>query len=143
FRGGSSRVRPELVAACAFLGAAFLLKQPAAIAAVPLGIYLLLPSYRVSRSLTRTNSIIQAAMLTAGFFAALGLVTIVLWKQGILHDAFYWTIADHDVPHVFWHKGIVTTVTFVAACLALVIGAILFCRYWGAIWEGNLAERRA
>ena len=84
-----------------------LLKQPAAIAAVPLGIYLLLPSYRASRSLTRTNSIIQAAMLTAGFFAALGLVTIVLWKQGILHDAFYWTIADHDVPHVFWQKGIV------------------------------------
>src|SRR5213596_1802577 len=143
FRRGSSRLRPELFAAGAFLGAAFLLKQPAAIAAVPLGIYLLLPSYRVSRSLTRTNSIIQAAMLTAGFFAALGLVTIVLWKQGILHDAFYWTIADHDVPHVFWHKGIVTTVTFVAACLPLVIGAILACRDRDEIWAGKMAERRA
>ena len=85
FRRGSSRLRPELFLAGALLGAAFLLKQPAAIAAVPLGIYLLLPSYRASRSLTRTNSIIQAAMLTAGFFAALSLVTIVLWKQGILH----------------------------------------------------------
>ena len=143
FRRGSSRLRPELFAAGAFLGAAFLLKQPAAIAAVPLGIYLLLPSYRVSRSLTRTNSIIQAAMLTTGFFAALGLVTIVLWKQGILHDAFYWTIADHDVPHVFWHKGIVTTVTFVAACLPLVIGAILACRDRDEIWAGKMAERRA
>ena len=61
FRRSSSRLRPELFAAGAFLGAAFLLKQPAAIAAVPLGIYLLLPSYRASRSLTRTNSIIQAA----------------------------------------------------------------------------------
>jgi hypothetical protein len=86
------------------LGAAFLFKQPAAIAAVPLGIYLLLPSYRASRGLTRTNSIIQATMLTIGFVAALGLVTIGLWKQGILRDAFYWTIVDHDVPHVFGGK---------------------------------------
>ena len=143
FRRGSSRLRPELFLAGALLGAAFLLKQPAAIAAVPLGIYLLLPSYRASRSLTRTNSIIQAAMLTAGFFAVLGLVTIVLWKQGILHDAFYWTIADHDVPHVFWHKGIVNTLTFVAACLPLLIGAILACRDKDEIWAGKTAERTA
>src|SRR5216117_4328967 len=87
FRRSSSRLRPELFAAGALLAAAFLLKQPAAIAAVPLGIYLLLPSYRASRSLARTNSIIQAAMLTAGFFAVLGLVTIILWEQGILHEA--------------------------------------------------------
>src|SRR6266576_3849901 len=141
FRRNSSRMRPELFAAGVFLGAAFLLKQPAAIAAVPLGIYLLLPSYRVSRSLTRTNSIIQAAMLTAGFFAALGLVTIVLWKQGILHDAFYWTIADHDFPHVFWQKGIVQTLTFLGACLPLVIGAITACRDKDEIWAGKTAER--
>src|SRR5256884_9036534 len=63
FRRSSSRLRPELFAAGALLGAAFLLKQPAAIAAVPLGIYLLLPSYRASRSLTRMNSIIHATML--------------------------------------------------------------------------------
>src|SRR5437667_7491435 len=143
FTRTSARLRPELLVAGALLGAAFLLKQPAAIAAVTLGIYLLLPSYRISRSLTRTNSIIQATILTVGFFAALGLVTIVLWKQGILHEAFYWTIADHDVPHVFWHKGIVTTVTFVAACLPLVIGAILACRDRDEIWAGKMAERRA
>jgi 4-amino-4-deoxy-L-arabinose transferase-like glycosyltransferase len=143
FRRGSSRLRAEVFAAGAFLGAAFLLKQPAAIAAVPLGIYLLLPSYRASRSLTRTNSIIQAAMLTAGFFAALGLVTVVLWKQGILHDAFYWTIADHDVPHVFWQKGIVNTLIFLGACLPLVIGAIMACRGKGEIWAGKIAERTA
>src|SRR6266699_3768535 len=118
-RRSSSRLRPELFPAGALLGAAFLLKQPGAIAAVPLGIYLLLPSYRARRSLTRTNSIIQAAILTAGFFAALGLVTIVLWKQGILDDAFYWTIADHDVPHVFWQKGIVNTLIFLGVCLPL------------------------
>jgi 4-amino-4-deoxy-L-arabinose transferase-like glycosyltransferase len=143
FRRSSSRLRPELFAAGALLGAAFLFKQPAAIAAVPLGIYLLLPSYRVSRSLPRMNSIIQAAMLTTGFFAALGLVTIVLWKQGILYDAFYWTIADHDVPHVFWQKGIVNTLIFLGACLPLVIGAILACRDKQRIWVGRSAERTA
>ena len=143
FRRSSSRLRPELFAAGALLGAAFLLKQPAAIAAVPLGIYLLLPSYRTSRSLTRTNSIIQAAILTLGFFAALGLVMILLWKQGILHEAFYWTIADHDVPHVFWQKGIVNTLIFLGACLPLVIGAIMACRDKVEIWAGRTAERTA
>ncbi|MEP6586171.1 MAG: glycosyltransferase family 39 protein [Candidatus Udaeobacter sp.] len=141
FRRSSSRVRPELFPTGALLCAAFLLKQPAAIAAVPLGIYLLLPSYRASRSLTRMNSIIQASMLTAGFFAALGLVTIVFWKQGILYDAFYWTIADHDVPHLFWQKGIVQTLTFLGACLPLVIGVIIACRDKDEIWDGKRAER--
>jgi 4-amino-4-deoxy-L-arabinose transferase-like glycosyltransferase len=143
FRRSSSRLRPELFLGGALLGAAFLLKQPAAIAAVPLGIYLLLPSYRANRSLTRTNSIIQAATLTAGFFAVLGLVTIVLWKQGILHEAFYWTIADHDIPHVFWQKGIVHTLMFLGVCLPLVIGAILACRDKDEIWAGKTAERTA
>jgi len=143
FRRSASPVRPELFPAGALLGAAFLLKQPAAIAAVPLGIYLLLPSYRVSRNLTLTNSIIQATMLTLGFFVTLGSVAIILWKQGILHDAFYWTIADHDVPHVFLHKGIVNTLTFVAACLPLVIGVILACRDKDEIWTGKTAERTA
>jgi 4-amino-4-deoxy-L-arabinose transferase-like glycosyltransferase len=143
FRRSSSRPRPLLFAAGALLAAAFLLKQPAAIAAVPLGIYLLLPSYRASRSLTPTNSIIQAAMLTAGFFAALGLVTIILWKQGILHEAFYWTIADHDVPHVFWQKGITRTLAFLGACLPLVIGSIMACRSKSELWPGRIPERAA
>jgi 4-amino-4-deoxy-L-arabinose transferase-like glycosyltransferase len=142
FRRSSSRLRPELFPAGALLGAAFLLKQPAAIAAVPLGIYLLLPSYRTSR-LTRANSIIQATMLTVGFFAAVGLVTLVLWKQGILPDAFYWTIADHDIPHVFWEKGILHTLAFIGACLPLVVGAIMGCRNKSDIWAARTAERTA
>ena len=141
FRQSSSRLRPELFAAGALLAAAFLLKQPAAISAVPLGTYLLLPSYRTSRRLTRTNSIIQATMLTGGFFAALGLVTIVLWKQGILRDAVYWTIADHDVPHVFWQKGILITLVFLGTCLPLVIGAIMAFRDQSKIWAERTAER--
>lgn len=143
FRRSSSRLRPELFPAGALLGAAFLFKQPAAIAAVPLGIYLLLPSYRTSRSLTRTNSIVQATMLTVGFFAALGCVTIVLWKQGILRDAFYWTIANHDIPHVFWEKGILVTLAFIGACLPLVVGAIMACQDKSEIWAARTAERTA
>lgn len=143
FRGSSSRLRSELFVAGALLGVAFLLKQPAAIAAVPLGIYLLLPSYRASRSLTRINSIIQATTLTAGFFAVLGLVTIVLWKQGILRDAFYWTITDHDVPHVFWEKGILLTLAFIGVCLPLIVGAIMAWRDKSEIWAAKTAERTA
>ena len=143
FRRSSSRLRPELFLAGALLGGAFLLKQPAAIAAVPLGIYLLLPCYRASRDFTPTNSIIQATMLTLGFFAALGLVSIVLWKQGILHDAFYWTIADHDVPHVFWQKGIVNTLIFLGTCLRLLFGTIMACRDKSKVWTGKTAERTA
>jgi 4-amino-4-deoxy-L-arabinose transferase-like glycosyltransferase len=143
FRRGASRMRPELFLSGALLCGAFLLKQPAAIAAVPLGIYVLLPSYRASRSLTTTNSIIQAAMLTLGFFVTLGSVTIILWKQGILHEAFYWTIADHDVPHVFWQKAIVTTVIFLGACLPLIIGTIISCRNRNEIWSGRIAEQIA
>jgi 4-amino-4-deoxy-L-arabinose transferase-like glycosyltransferase len=143
FRRSSSRLRSELFVAGALLGVAFMFKQPAAMAAVPLGIYLLLPSYRVSRSLTRINSIIQATTLTLGFFAALGLVSIVLWKQGIVHDAFYWTIADHDVPHVFWQKGIVNTLIFLGTCLPLLFGAIMACRDKSEIWTGKMAERTA
>src|SRR4029077_10658351 len=142
-RRSSSRLRPELFLTGALLAVAFLFKQPAAIAAVPLGFYLLLPSYRASRSLTRTDSILQAAMLTAGFFAALGLVTIVLWRQGILHEAFYWVIADHDVPHVFWRTGIKNTLIFLGACLPLAIGAIMTWRHKSEIWAGKTAERIA
>src|SRR5438046_4951810 len=65
-RWNSARVRPELLLSGTLLGVAFLLKQPAAIAAVPVGIYLLLPSYRTSRRLLLTASVTQAAMLTTG-----------------------------------------------------------------------------
>src|SRR6267143_3179519 len=111
-RWSSGQVRPELLLSGALLGVAFLLKQPAAIAAVPLGIYLLLPSYRTSRSLTPTASLIHAAMLTTGFLGTLALVAVVLHGQGILHEAIYWTGADPTIPYVFWKKGILVTLAY-------------------------------
>jgi 4-amino-4-deoxy-L-arabinose transferase-like glycosyltransferase len=139
----SSRARPEILLAGVLLCAGFLLKQPAAFAAVPLGIYLLLPSYRVSRGLTRTASVTHAAMLTAGFFGTLGLVTIVLNKQGILRDAFYWTITNHTDLHVFWERAALHTLAFVGICLPLLIGAALAYRDYRGVWAGKGAERIA
>jgi 4-amino-4-deoxy-L-arabinose transferase-like glycosyltransferase len=141
---GSSRLRPELLASGALLCAGFLLKQPAAIAAVPLGVYVLLPSYRASRHLTRTDSVLHAAFLTIGFFATLGLVTAILWKQGILRDAFYWTISNHYPVHqVFWTKGVLVTLAFIGTCLPLILGAAMAFRDDAVIWADKKAERKA
>ena len=136
-------MRPELLAAGALLCAGFLLKQPAAIAAVPLGIYLLLPSYRRSRGLNPIASITQAATLTAGFLGVLGVAALVLQVQGILGDAFYWTITDHSIPHVFWAKGILNTLAFIGACLPLLIGAAMAYRDDRGLWLSKSAERTA
>ena len=143
FARSSSRLRPELLVAGALLGAAFLLKQPAAIAAVPLGIYLLLPTYRTSRRLTPTASLIHAFLLTAGFFGVLGVVIAVLQKQGILRDAFFWTITAHANPYVFWGKGALSILAFLGCCFPLVVGAILSLRDKRGLWSENSAERTA
>ena len=141
-RDSRSRVRPELLAAGGLLAAGFLLKQPAAIAAVPIGIYLLLPSYRGSRGLSPIDSIIQAVLLTAGFFGALALVAVVLWKQGTLGEAFYWTFTNNSVPHIFWTKGVLITLLFAGACLPLLIGATV--RHGdNSPWAGKEPERIA
>ncbi|MEP6698159.1 MAG: glycosyltransferase family 39 protein [Verrucomicrobiota bacterium] len=142
-RKRSSRTRPDLLVAGALLAAGFLLKQPAAIAAVPLGIFFLLPSYRASRGLTIAQSITHAATLTVGFFTALGAVALILRAQGILHDAFYWTITDHSVPYVFWAKGIALTLAFIGACLPMMIGAAMSWRDVDGVWSHRKAERVA
>jgi hypothetical protein len=58
--------------------------------------------------------LVHAVCLTAGFAAALGAAAAVLWSQGILSEALYWTIGDHDVPHVFWRRALEHTGGFVA-----------------------------
>lgn len=142
FRRSSSKLRPELFFAGALLCAGFLLKQPAAIAAVPLGVYLLLPSYRRARDLKRMQSIMQAAILTAGFAAALGMVAVILHHQGILRDAYDRTITDNSVPHFFYAKGLFYTLAFAVACMPIVVGTIMSFRE-RAVWAGMLAEQTA
>src|SRR5215510_1312945 len=125
------------------LGGAFLIKQPAAIAALPVGIYVLLPAYRVQRHLRRRHAVVHATLLTISYGLTLGFVVLVLHTQGILRDAYYWTIGDHDLVHgatdpVFWRLGISMSLAFAAAwhplvclcCLSVREGCTRGARYW-------------
>lgn len=143
FSHSRSRVRPELFLSGMLLGAAFLLKQPAAIAAVPLGIYFLLPAYQKSRGLTFLDGVAQAGVFTAGFFGTLALTAVILSKQGILSEGIYWTVTDHSVPIVFWGRAFFYSLAFVGACLPMVIGAAISCRDRDGYWRAYPAERMA
>ncbi len=120
---------PALAAAGVLLGAAFLLKQPAAIAAVPMGVYLLLPSYRSRHAYSWRESVGQAAALTTGFIVIVGVIAAILWRQGILADAIFWTITAHDVPFIFWSRAAGHTAAFVGACLPLCLAAAAALRF--------------
>ena len=89
-RREKSRYRPLLLAAGALFCAAFLFKQPAAITAVPMGLYLLMPAYQKSRGYSFWDGFFQAALLTIGFFTALGITALVLYQQGVLEEAYFW-----------------------------------------------------
>jgi Dolichyl-phosphate-mannose-protein mannosyltransferase len=143
FARSSLRLRPELLMAGALLGVAFLLKQPAAIAAVPLGIYLLLPTYRTRRGLTLTVSMAHGFLFAVGFFGVLGLVVIVLQREGILRDAFFWTITAHANPHLFLEKGALSILAFLGCCFPLVFGAAMSLRNKWGLWAENRAEQTA
>ncbi|MDQ6654545.1 MAG: glycosyltransferase family 39 protein [Verrucomicrobiota bacterium] len=142
FRPTSSRLRPELIFSGALLAAGFLFKQPAAIAAVPLGVYLLLPGYRRSRNLSGTQSLVHAALLTLGFFGTLAAVALLLQRQGILREAMDRIFTDNSIPHFFYAKAIFYTLAFAIACLPLVLGTAMACRERG-LWKGREAERSA
>ena len=126
------------LAAGALLGAAFLLKQPAAIAAIPLGLYLLgAPLWRQDRRWSQ--AITQAAALTIGFAAVLGAAMAILWRYGLLAEAWYWTMADHTIPHVFWQRGFEHSALFLTVALPLVLPLLAWHRLRRA-WRGITAQ---
>ena len=127
-RPSRSAWRPELLLAGGLLCAGFLLKQPAAIAAVAFGIYLLLPSYREHRAAGAASGLLHAAQLTAGFAAVLAAVLLLLREQGILAEAIYWTIGDHTSPYLNLPNGIGSTLAFLALCAPLTAGMVLGLR---------------
>ena len=137
-----SRLGANLFGAGMLLAAAFLLKQPAAIAAVPLGMYVLLPSYRKVNGYTLTASVLQATCLTAGFFGVLAATVAWLSARGLLAEAFYWTITNHDVPHIYWANAFGDTLAFISFCLPITAGAWVSCRD-REIWAGKGAKRAA
>jgi 4-amino-4-deoxy-L-arabinose transferase-like glycosyltransferase len=132
-----------LVVSGVLLGCAFLIKQPAAIAALPVGMYVLLPAYRAQRHLRLRHAVMHATLLTTSYGLTLGLVALVLHTQGILHDAYYWTIEDHVLVQgltdpVFWRLTIGMSLAFAVAWHPLVClgglavreGCTRGARYW-------------
>lgn len=134
---------PALILSGVLLCCAFLIKQPAAIAALPVGMYVLLPAYRAQRHLRLRHSVVHATLLTTSYFLTLGLVVLVLHTQGILRDAYYWTIGDHDIVHgptdpIFWRLGIGMSLAFATVwhplvclcCLSVRECCTRGARYW-------------
>jgi len=147
-RPGAGRVRPELAASGVLLASAFLIKQPAAIVALPVALYLLLPSYRSRNHLRRHHAVAQAAVLTASYLLTLGAVAVILHRQGIHADAWHWTFGDHDVPHgprdpVFWQRGGKETLATVAAWHPLLACCVASIRDRARYWGGREPERTA
>lgn len=149
FRQSRQALAPHLFLAGMLFCLAFLLKQPAAIAAVPFGIYLLLPIRYRKLGAGFGTAFLQAGIYSLGFFSTLLAVIFILKKQGILEEAFYWTIGDHDVPHgpldpVFWIRGSKMVLAFTGACLPLVIGSWLALKDFRTkklgLWQGQQAE---
>ncbi len=147
FGGHARKARPELLVAGGLLGLAFLYKQPAAIAAVPMGLYLLLPAYRRSRGLGVGHSILHGALLTAGFCAVLGAFARWLHRRGILEAALHWTFQT-DFVHgpddpVYWRYlavyGGLSFVLMMAPLLACTL-ASLGNQARAELWADRRAE---
>ena len=149
FHQTRSKLRPELVLAGALIGVASLLKQPAAIALLPLGLYVLRADYRAARGLRPRHSLAHATWILTGFIAALAVRIWPLWRQQILQDAFYWTVSSHKVPAsllpgMFLMNGPPMVVLFVVTTFPLVYAAAISVaggRRAVAYWAGHEAER--
>jgi len=136
----------------ALIGIAALLKQPAAISLVPLGLYVAILSYRSSAvasddpSIKRAlSSLLPTAWLALGFASVLAVMALVLYRLGILQEALYWSVLDHDVPHgplsaVFWRRALPATAGFAVACAPLFWGAVRAAENRGAYFKGARAE---
>src|SRR5262249_25062565 len=128
-----------LFVAGALLAGGFLLKQPAAIAFIPLAVYALHCDGARSRL---SESMRQLASLCVGFSVILIAVAIWLVSRGLLGDAFYSTITNHAVPKFYWVKGLENTLAFTAFCLPLTGGAWLGFSAAG-LWTETRSERNA
>jgi dolichyl-phosphate-mannose-protein mannosyltransferase len=134
-----SRQTARLFLAGGLIGFGFLLKQPAAIALLPL---LLLPLNRGAWSGRRPlqRSIVLLASILLGFGFVLMAATAWLWDRGLLAEAYYWTVTDHAIPVMFWITGVENTLAFVAFCLPVTIGA-WFSAIDNALWMERRGER--
>ncbi len=138
-----SSARPILHAARVFIAGALvalaaLLKQPAAIALVPL---LLLSFLRIMCVDNPKPSIkVWLHACIDAFLSAMGFTCVLLWmafdlkRQGVLNEAIYWVLLDHSVPHgitdiVFWQRAISMSALFVVVCAPLMWGVLQALRH--------------
>ena len=121
---------------------AFLLKQPAAVAIVPLASYVIAPQRSGRSPAAHGKTLVLLSSLFLGF--AVIVLAVVLWllERGLLGAALYWTITDHSIPEVYWRKGLENTLAFAAFCLPITAGAWASCRS-RSIWAGRGNERNA
>lgn len=122
-----TRLRPELLLAGALVAIGFLLKQPAGIAGLPLGLYLLHPDYRRRREVGWSHAIGQGFLLTLGFLGILAIQGWVLWREGLLTEALRWVVFDHAVPRgtgtrLLLAHGPASTLFFALSALPLLLG---------------------
>lgn len=124
------RWRPELLLAGGLIALACLLKQPAGIAGVPLGLYVLGAGYRRSRGLEWGDGLWHAAELLLGFVAVMGATGALLAHLGILRETIYWSLTAHRDPigpstwH-FWSRALGNTGFFLLESFPLCLGAVL------------------
>src|SRR5205085_226425 len=111
--------RARQAAAGALVATAFLLKQPAAVAALPLVIYVLHPARSRQAGPASWDGLRAVACIAAGAAVVLAVVGAWLHARGIVWDALYWSIFDHDVPTIFFDKGIEHTAAFIAVTLPM------------------------
>ena len=76
FDGARTKARLDLVLAGVAIALACLLKQPAGIAAIPIGLYLLRRDHGRQRNLGVAHSIGHAVLFSAGFFATLAIAAL-------------------------------------------------------------------
>ena len=148
----------RLFAAGALIATAALFKQPAAISIVPLAIYPWFPSASREDGATGVpakrgprqvaQSLIASCWVLGGFLGTLSAMALLLWRLGILREAFYWSVLDHDVPHgplslVFWERALPRAFWFVAASAPLLWGSYRAAAHSGKYFAGLRAQHLA
>jgi hypothetical protein len=151
------------VAAGALVTIAFLLKQPAAIAIVPLALYYASwqrnvrlttlrqgyggPPERLRRRKPDATAVARRGAIDIGWLGvgvAIVLAPVAAWltDRGVMADALYWSVLDHDVPHIFWSKAAERTAAFLVVCLPLHVAARWTLRHRDG-WRVRPVERNA
>ena len=144
----SSRFRPELFGAGALIAIAFLIKQPAGIAAAAIGLYLLLNPYRRARRVGWLESFVHAGVFSLGFVAVLAAMALFLIREGIFREALYWSIGNHELEfgittYIYWFRLPKSLGLFVVEALPLLLLGGLSLGHGPSrrgIWQEHRAE---